>query len=155
MGLGVVITSRKPVCTRSPSAWEMSTCGQGWANTNRNILCQWTERGAVPGTWQELLIIGLDLSLGCGRWNFYSTHTWNLAVPLLRRKSRDVRAVLAAFQVDLDSSIKGSSRFSSSYCKEPGNLCLQVMILSDFHSISSKIESERCTRMKNGRKHIL
>lgn len=114
MGLGVVITPRKLVCTRSTSAWEMSTCGQGWANTNRtqrNILCQWTEHGTVPGTRQELLNIGLDLLLGCVRWNFYSTHTWNLAVPLLWRKSRDVRAVLAAFQEDLDSSIKGSFMF--------------------------------------------
>lgn len=49
--------------------------------------------------------LGLDVSLGCTRWNFYGTHAWNPAVTFCVMETEwFARAVLDAFQEDLDSS---------------------------------------------------
>lgn len=46
------------------------------------------------------------------RWNFYCTHAQNQAVTLCAvRQSRDVRAVLATFQEDLDAPVKKAFLF--------------------------------------------
>lgn len=74
--------------------------------------------------------LGLDVSLGCTRWNFHGTHAWNPAVTFCVMETEwFARAVLDAFQEDLDSSVKRGFVLRLVILQETRKLCLWVVIL--------------------------
>lgn len=74
--------------------------------------------------------LGPDGSLGCMRWNVHGTHAWNPAVTLCVVETEwFARAVLEAFQEDLDSSVKRGFVLKLVILQETRKLCLWVVIL--------------------------
>ena len=74
--------------------------------------------------------LGLDVSLGCTRWIFHGTHVWNPAVTFCVMETEwFARAVLDAFQEDLDSSVKRGFVLKLVILQETRKLCLWVVIL--------------------------